>query len=422
MTDYYRIPSVLGASLNFGVNGTAYAAFFTADYGSIANTTEANVQVKHQIASKLKNLRLYVSSNNATVTTTVKIRINGADGQNSVSISSGATGWFEDTTNTDTTSAGDKICYSLSKADANTVVIKNLVTDVLATSAYQKGGYYTGGSTLSTASTTRYFPFGGSVDSATEGINQKRRIRSSCTGKNLQVYVSSNPRSTTTTVRSRVNGADGNQVISISASATGWFEDTSNTDTLAQDDDYCASITTGTGSGSLVVQHVSADIQGTTSTSIAAGPSGGTLSTNQTRYWSPTGGMADTAESTEANASIKFRGTGTISKLAVGASANSSNQTTTFTARKNSADQSPTCTIAASTTGFGSDNSNSFTYADGDLLAVKGVRASGGTGTIATTWIAFELAPDAESIGGGGGTFTPYYNLLLQNLGSGFNV
>ena len=315
MTDYYRIPATSGGSVTTSVNGTKYYPCFQGD-SLFATSTEANVQVKHQIETKFKNLRAYVSTNNAGVTSTIKLRINGANGSNSVSISAGATGWFEDTTNTDTISAGDKVNFSFSKSDANSMVIKNITVDCLATSAYQKGGYYATGDNLSTASTAYYFPFGGSVNSTTEGITQKRRIRSSCTGKNLQVYVSANARSTTTTVRSRVNGADGNQVISISAGATGWFEDTTNTDTLVQDDDYNASITTGTGSGSFTVQTVSADIQGTTSTSIATGPSGGTLSTNQTRYWPGTGGMADAAESNEALASIKFRGTGTISKLA----------------------------------------------------------------------------------------------------------
>lgn len=411
MTNYYRIPCVYGASKSTSTNGTEYTAGFTSD-GLILTATEANAQVKHNIASKFKNLRVYISANSAGTTSTIKLRVNGADGGNSVSITAGATGWFEDTTNTDTTASGDKINFAIVKTDANNITIKTIAVDVLATTPYQKGGYTNGGNNLSAASTTTYIGIGSTAFSTTEGLTHKRRIRSSCSGKNLQVYISANARSTTTTVKSRLNGADGGQSISITAGATGWFEDTTNTDTLVDGDDFNASITTGTGSGTLTLQHTSCDIVGTTSTSIATGNAGGTQSTNTTRYLYPTGGMAGTIESTEANAQLKLRGTGTIQKMAVGSGTNGSNQTTTYTARKNSTDQSPTVSIAATTTGFSVDDSNSFTYADGDLVAVKGVRASGGSGTILVDWIAFELIPDVEVISSGS-TFQPQIHMVM---------
>src|SRR3990167_11137323 len=77
------------------------------------NLTEANRQITYRSAGTLSNLWVNVDSNTLDGTTTIRTRINGANGAQSVSFASSTTGIAEDTTNSDTIVAGDEVNYSL---------------------------------------------------------------------------------------------------------------------------------------------------------------------------------------------------------------------------------------------------------------------------------------------------------------------
>ena len=105
-----------------------------------------------------------------------------------------------------------------------------------------------------TASVSRYNGIvGGQTASAGSEIQNKCKIRKAATGKNLAVYVSANARTTDTLVRTRKNATNGACLITIGPGATGWFEDTTNSDTLAVGDDYDVVTVTGTGTETMAV-------------------------------------------------------------------------------------------------------------------------------------------------------------------------
>ncbi len=103
----------------------------------------------------------------------------------------------------------------------------------------------------STANQTVYYnPNGGQQGTTTE-TNAKHRVREPATASNLETHVRQNARTTDTIIRSRKNGANGNQLTTYlgSTSETGTKEDITNTDTLADGDDFNYSKTNSSGAG-----------------------------------------------------------------------------------------------------------------------------------------------------------------------------
>ena len=76
-------------------------------------TTEADAQLKVMHPCTLSNLTVYSRTNTITAASTVKLRINGAYGNQVCSIGSSAVGFVVDTTNTDVVQPGDKICLEV---------------------------------------------------------------------------------------------------------------------------------------------------------------------------------------------------------------------------------------------------------------------------------------------------------------------
>jgi hypothetical protein len=88
--------------------------------GGIApTTTEASAQIKVPFASYFDRLAIRVAAAAGTSTVTMTLRVNGADGQGSVSITGSTTGTFEDTTHVDTIAANDLVNYKIPALGSN---------------------------------------------------------------------------------------------------------------------------------------------------------------------------------------------------------------------------------------------------------------------------------------------------------------
>lgn len=107
---------------NYNTSNTYY------DYGwgvINRNTNESNRQTEMYQKSILSNFRTYVSSNGTTTgPCTIDVRKNGADGNQGISISAGATGEFVDTSNIDSYDPGDLLSLQIdnTSGDANVEV------------------------------------------------------------------------------------------------------------------------------------------------------------------------------------------------------------------------------------------------------------------------------------------------------------
>lgn len=417
MTTLYR---TLYAATPGSSNTTTQYLPVSSGYFSFLGT-EASTQRKWKRAATFKNLRVYISANSASTTTAISFRVNGSSGACTVSISAGATGWFEDSTNSVSVSVDDLIDIEILRGDASSIVIKNVqISELTTDNSVVIGAWTATAQGLGTASATRYISGAGlavTINATESTIGIPAYFARAATASKMLVNISSNARSTTTTYSSRKNGVGGNQTVSVTSGATGWFYDSANTDSISAGDYFNYKVVTSTGTGTISAWPPYCIFTDATDTINIIGNGTGNLNTNQTRYIAPSGG---TLESTEANAEIKMRGTGTISKVQCSILTNTSDQNGTYTIRKNRSDTAITFTVTAGSSANAGDTSNSVTYADGDTISLTGVRAAGGSGTITLDRIFWALTPDAET--SGSASFAPYYYRMLGNSGSGMNV
>lgn len=344
--------------------------------------TEANAEITQRTDGTYSKLYLRVFSNDLSVTTAFQFRKNRNNGNQTISVPSSTTGEFIDVSNTDTVTAGDEIDYrSTNSAGTGSFIqwshsITFEPSDPTATVARMVGSY---APTFSAASTTYYHLLvAESSQLITTESNVKFRVGAPLTLRNLQVNVFSNARSSTTTVRLRKNGANGNQSISIGAGATGIFEDNSNTDTVVVGDDLNYSTTTGTGTGNLQIESFSLETVSTGNKylSIAGHSAPPSFNFGATGY-EPMGGSLITAVATTVNRSSDIQGASIISGLHINVNSNTVNGGSTCYFVLNAANTALSCSIPSSTSGQFIDTTNTVTVASGD--SIQHVLITGGS-------------------------------------------
>jgi hypothetical protein len=358
----------------------------------LQTTTEANSQVVMRSAGVLSGLIVRIATNTVNTTTTFRLRVNGANGVQSVPVPGSTTGIFEDTSGSDTIAAGDKINTQSVPGTTGTFAVHYVSYRFEAnTNTVSKiGSSNAPGTVFSTASTTQYFTINSNASTATEA-NVKTRQRKAGTLRNLAIYVASNARTTTTTIKSRKNGADGNLVLTINAGATGWIEDTTHSDTIAADDDIDFSITTGTGTENLIFTSLSAEFESTTADAqIGNGSSTGIAYNDATVYDAALCGILtdSVGSASEANVQIKARGAYTFSNLGCFVTQNDIAAQSTVKFRKNTAAGNMSVPITSSTTGLFQDTSATDTVTTGDVINYQ-INPTSVTGshTMTLSWI-----------------------------------
>lgn len=205
------------------------------------------------------------------------------------------------------------------------------------------------------------------------------RVVATCTSRRLWAAIRTNGITATSTFRTRKNGANGGQSLSVTSGATGEFEDTSGSDSLVDTDLFCLSMATGGSGTSMIIENLSVMVEsagahvwtcsstgssGTIYILPANGGAGGVSSEGNTQYWYP-GCLPDM----------------TVSKLHANVTANTSTGTSTLRFRKNSANGNQAASIAAVTTGWVVDTSNTDTVTANDLINLAGVSGGGGMPT-----------------------------------------
>ncbi len=229
-TQRWAVHGVVGPSTT---SATEYIPLASA---AALNTTEANAEYKLHSSGTLANLFVFSQSNGRSTATTVTVRKNNADGNGTFSIPGSTSGTFEDIVNTDSVVANDVITLkSVTSTGSGTIF---LLPAIDFTSTDSKS-YLLSASTSATGvsqniNQTRYLKFGGGlILSDTTDSAAQQTSRFAFTASHLNIYLSANTVTATSTLRSRVNTANGNQSVSITASTTGRFEDTTNSDTIA---------------------------------------------------------------------------------------------------------------------------------------------------------------------------------------------
>lgn len=245
------------ANSNMG-NGTTYSQ--PVDGTLTVNNTEANVQVKVS-AGTIKNMYWYSASNSRDGDSTGMYRINGVDSGLGVTIPNSVTGPFQNDTSSATVREGDLLdiktvrggtggAINFTHCSCNYVTANNTFISIMA-----------GASTVSPSSATDYYlQIGGENTSTTdsEAFNKQRFYLNNFKAGKLRIHLTTNTVASTSTFKLRKNGADTALSISIGASTTGLFENTSNANavSLASGDDINYVLNSG-GSGSQVLKYAS---------------------------------------------------------------------------------------------------------------------------------------------------------------------
>jgi len=345
----------------------------------ISFNAETSTQVIYRTAGTLSKLFVLVANTGESVqAATVKIRKNGADGNMSVSIPADTSGIFEDNSNTDTVAAGDTLNYAVVLTGANIVPIRAINT-LFAADTNTVVRHVAVGTQTVFFQLTLYAALAGPMDVLSSEPTFKFDVNTAGSLKNLYVYVLTNSRTDATTFKTRINGVTStNLVISVPASSSGAFEDTSGSDTLAADDDVNYIIATGPAFGPQITWTIISTELETTNSKFHAiaskGNAGRTQNASLTKYY-PLGGLIDFS-GVEADFQIEANIAATITNLFVYCSAG----TGTITLRKNGAATALTKAITGA--GAFEDSTNSVSVVAGDLIDYEIVTT--GAGSITT--------------------------------------
>lgn len=292
--------------------------YFIAATGSLVlNATEANKQITYQQGGVLSNLYIQIATNTVVGASTFKIRKNGADGSESVSITGLTSGEFEDTTNTDTVSVGDEVNYQIIGGAGGTnlsIGVASIVFNATSNTVCILG---TGDSaSLSTDSTTRYFGLIGAVGQTTTEINRNYQFSNSGTLENLFVYVSANARTTNTIFRTRKsNSTNGAMSVTYGSGVTGILEDTSNTDTVTAGELWNYAIVTSTGAAETITYETVKSEMTTVDSSFNLGSVSNGFVSNADTVYLPMSGFTNPGANTEATVKTEANFAFTMSNL-----------------------------------------------------------------------------------------------------------
>jgi hypothetical protein len=385
---------------SFNFNTTTYAPpAWGGASGTAWSTTEANRYVTWRTAGTWAQLLVLITANTiATSASTLKSRINTADGNQSVSIAAGATGTFEDATNSDTVSAGDELAVKLTTPNTSgSITLNGIVSWFNATT----NSVSKSSANLSTASpssgSTGYRNLCGSQNNNPVEGRSETLIGAAGTLKNLFVNITANSRAVVDTWTVRVSGASTGITVSSTASTTGILEDTSNTAAVVAGDTVTIMQAWGASAAS-ITWDAALELETTNnSTWLPANQGGTSLGTSLTRYWPPAGTGVN---ATEANTALTFRRAGTLSYGYVFLVTNGITATSTFRTRINGANGNITVSVGSGATGQFTDTSNTDAVAVGDLINWQTVTgASGSTMTVAGMSLTWTTRPAPPFLG-----------------------
>jgi hypothetical protein len=227
--------------LGIGTTSALYLGPF-GGASNTSNTVEANAQFTIRVPGTYANLTSIVNSPVASTATLVS-RKNGVTGNMTLTIPLNTTGYFEDNTHSDTLASGDLYCLQMTGQSASGLQFQSATF----TASVIKNDICAAGNPAFTASATAsYIPIVGSISVETTEANASVRHGFNGYCSNLRVRLTANTLTGTASIFLRKNNANGNQTLSITAGATGVFEDTTHIDAFTANDDINLSVINGT--------------------------------------------------------------------------------------------------------------------------------------------------------------------------------
>ena len=342
------------------------------------DTVEANRDTRWRAVGTLSMLTIYVSATTGVNGHTLRVRKNAGNGNQVVSIASGATGFMQDAVNTDSVAAGNDLDYFIDRGGASGFTYTHISTLFTASSGTTaRYCCYDG----TTTSSDQYFQVGArSTGTATEA-NAQHRFRANGTFRNGAADIQTNSRDGTTTYRVRVNGSNTSIAVSVTAATTGLFEDITNSAAVVNGDlvGWLGSLS-GT-SGLIVHKFLLLDFENIEDETMLLWSFSNNIAAGLTQY-TPVYGPGDTLDTTESDVYHKLLQECRMSRFTFMAQGNTLNGTVTLQVRINSANGAQTVSIGSTQTGYFEDVTNVDNIEATDTVAISVV--SGGSSGLVT--------------------------------------
>lgn len=377
----------IGGGDNSNSTGAGATAFWAVPE-STQNDTEIRVEHAVYETYTLKNLLIRVVSNFTTAASTVRSRKNQGNGAQSVSVPDAATGLFEDTTNSDSLVSGDTYCLQV-VAGAGGAFVHTVAGFLLEHASDDVPLLGAARSQFIGAGATRYFHIGGAAAAGLDETDRQYTVRAEATLKNLRCRTStSNTADSTFAVR--VNTNTSALSITIAGGTSGVFENTTNSVAVVAGDEINYIITIGGGAGSISFANWQVQYNSVARPTLCADDA---VAFSADRYLMPEGGVIG-AITTESQAQHKARVAFNAKNLFVNVTAHGASSGVNVYLRVGGNNTALTVAIAASTTGFFEDTTNTVSVADQDLFNYL-VDHGGGAGTCSISAVGFGLEQSA---------------------------
>ena len=233
---------------------TRYHPLFAA--GNVENGASAAFSDRPlRNAGTFSNIRINVTANGVTANSTFTLLDSQVATSLVATITNATTGYFEDTSNTADLIASDECSYKLTTGasgtslDVQTVSVEFDSDSDMVTLA----GCHASSDTVLGASETTFIPILGGRHANSTSSNRAFRItEANVTWQDLSCHVGSNSRSDDSTIKSNIEAADGNMVITFASSDFSIIkEDTSNSDSISASNDLALELETGAGTGTI---------------------------------------------------------------------------------------------------------------------------------------------------------------------------
>lgn len=237
------------------ISGRILTSFTSARYYQCGNfgrslVTAVDADLTIRDAGDFEDISINVTTNIDSTARTFRLQVNGSNVNLAVSITGSTTGFFEDTA-TDSVVADDEVRYEM---EGTTGVLDIDINMIGCTFDATTNSILRNVSSIltHTLEDTEYLGINSSTAISTTEADHEYLMNSGGTFKNLQVNASVNTKDGASVFTVRKNQGDGNGTVSVTASTTGIFIDTSNTDTAAGGDDFTIKVdTTASTTGTL---------------------------------------------------------------------------------------------------------------------------------------------------------------------------
>ena len=331
--------------------------------------TEASHKSRIRGAGDVSRLGCRVTVNTWDNAPVLKVRKNGADTTLTLTLTALTTGWFVTGPTGVSFADGDDINLALTTLagavkNLNIGAINMRWNPVTGVHNYRQWACRnSGGLSFSVAGVTRFGPLAGGQGTATPEATESRfqtKVKVAGVLAKLQCNVLTNTRSDATTILTRKNGAAGAQSISVAAAATGQFEDTTNSDTVAVDDLFNYGVTLGAGTGAIVMLHITSRLASNSTdfeTGNASNSTSHGMTVNVPNYF-PVGGDIDGMSTTESTYQQSFPQSLRADRLRVRVTTNSATNSVACNLRQSASNTGVGVTVPGSTTGLFEDTSN----------------------------------------------------------------